>query len=119
VGRSRALEIALSADDFDARTAETYGLVNRALPDADLDGYVDALARRIATFNPAALSAAKRLVDKRMPVPSEAELRESFDAILQLTSTDTVKDLQARLRAKAGGSLAPVELELPMLYGTP
>ncbi|MDW5329933.1 enoyl-CoA hydratase/isomerase family protein [Plantactinospora sp. KLBMP9567] len=118
VGRSRALEIALSADDFDARTAETYGLVNRALPDAELDGYVDALARRIASFNPAALSTAKRLIDKRLPPPSEAELRESFDAILRLTSTDTVKALQQRLRVKAGGSFAPAELDLPTLYGT-
>lgn len=118
VGRSRALEIALSAEDFDARTAELYGLVNRALPDAELDGYVDSLARQIASFNPAALRTVKELVDKRMPPPNEAELRESFAAILRLTGTPEVKDLQQRLRAKAGGSLAPVELDLPKLYGT-
>lgn len=52
-----------------------------------------------------------------MPPPDEAELRESFTAILQLTSTEEVKDLQQRLPAKAGGSLAPVELDLPTLYG--
>ena len=45
VGRSRALEIALSADDFDADIAERYGWVNRTLDDDDLDPFVDALAR--------------------------------------------------------------------------
>src|ERR1700740_1241270 len=50
VGRGRALEIILGADDFDGETAERYGYVNRALPDGELDGFVDALARRIASF---------------------------------------------------------------------
>ena len=45
VGRGRALEIVLSANDFDGETAERYGYVNRALPDAELDAFVDALAR--------------------------------------------------------------------------
>src|SRR6267142_1918320 len=47
VGRGRALEIILSGNDFDGETAERYGYVNRALPDAELDGFVNALARRI------------------------------------------------------------------------
>ena len=51
VGRGRALEIVLGANDFDGDTAEQYGYVNRALPDAQLDGFVDALARRIASFD--------------------------------------------------------------------
>ncbi len=52
VGRGRALEIILGANDFDGDTAERYGYVNRALPDAELDVFVDALARRIASFDP-------------------------------------------------------------------
>ena len=51
VGRGRALEIVLGANDFDGDTAERYGYVNRALPDAELDGFVDVLARRIASFD--------------------------------------------------------------------
>src|SRR5262245_36935887 len=42
VGRGGALEIVLGANDFDGDTAERYGYVNRALPDAELDGFVDA-----------------------------------------------------------------------------
>src|SRR3989440_5583262 len=59
VGRGRALEIVLGANDFDGDTAERYGYVNRALPDAELDGFVDALARRIASFDRRAIAAAK------------------------------------------------------------
>jgi enoyl-CoA hydratase/carnithine racemase len=49
VGRSRALEIVLSGDDFDADIAERYGWVNRTLDDDDLDSFVDALVRRLDT----------------------------------------------------------------------
>src|ERR1700747_782055 len=63
VGRGRALEIVLSSNDFDGETAERYGYVNRALPDDELDGFVDALARRIASFDRRAIGAAKNLVN--------------------------------------------------------
>jgi len=62
-GRGRALEIIL-ANDFDGDTAALYGYVNRALPDDELDGFVDALARRIATFDGRSIAAAKRLSTK-------------------------------------------------------
>ena len=55
VGRSRALEIVLSGDDFDADIAERYGWVNRTLDDGDLDSFVDTLARRLAPFDREAL----------------------------------------------------------------
>ncbi|HUA50687.1 MAG TPA: enoyl-CoA hydratase/isomerase family protein, partial [Candidatus Sulfotelmatobacter sp.] len=51
VGRSRALEIVLGADDFDADVAERYGWVNRTLDDDDLDAFVDAFVRRLASFD--------------------------------------------------------------------
>jgi enoyl-CoA hydratase/carnithine racemase len=63
VGRGRALEIVLGANDFDGDTAERYGYVNRALPDAELDGFVDALARGIASFDRRAIAAAKNLIN--------------------------------------------------------
>jgi len=44
VGRSRALEIVLGANDFDADTAERYGWINRAIPDAELDAFVGTLS---------------------------------------------------------------------------
>src|SRR2546425_5624692 len=64
VGRGRALEIVLGADDFDGATAERYGYVNRALPEAELDGFVDVLARRIASFDRRPIAAAKNLMNQ-------------------------------------------------------
>ena len=51
VSLTHPLEIILGANDFDGGTAERYGYVNRALPDTELDGFVDALGRRIASFD--------------------------------------------------------------------
>jgi len=56
------LEIIASSEDYDADTAERYGWINRAIPDAELDDFVDRFARRIASFEKKALTGAKRLV---------------------------------------------------------
>ncbi|MCX6519126.1 MAG: enoyl-CoA hydratase/isomerase family protein [Actinobacteria bacterium] len=62
IGRSRALEVILGCDDVDARTAEAWGWVNRALPPDELWPFVHRLARRIAGFPPHAVAAAKAAV---------------------------------------------------------
>jgi enoyl-CoA hydratase/carnithine racemase len=72
-GRSRTLEIIAGADDFDAETAEKYGWVNRAIPDAELDAFVDNFARRVASFDKRPLELAKQLVNARAGVPLEAD----------------------------------------------
>src|SRR5204862_3395555 len=63
IGRGRALEVLLGADDVRGDLAELYGYVNRALPDAKLDAFVDALALRIASFDKQAIADTKHLVD--------------------------------------------------------
>ncbi|MBT2393524.1 enoyl-CoA hydratase/isomerase family protein [Streptomyces sp. ISL-1] len=62
VGRARALEVILGGNLFDAEVAERYGWINRALPAEELDGFVDALARRIAALRPEQIAAAKAAV---------------------------------------------------------
>ena len=79
VGRGRALEIVLGANDFDGDTAERYGYVNRALPDAELDSFVDALARRIASFDRGAIAAAKNLVNQ-VSLPSADRLLDALNS---------------------------------------
>jgi enoyl-CoA hydratase/carnithine racemase len=74
VGRSRALEIVCSADDFDADIGERYGFVNRSIPDAELDLFVDALATRMSRFEKRALETGKKMVNGRVGVPSEGDL---------------------------------------------
>jgi enoyl-CoA hydratase/carnithine racemase len=95
VGRGRALEIVLGANDFDGDTAERYGYVNRALPDSELDGFVDALARRIASFDQRAIAAAKNLVN-RVSLPSADRL---LDAISSFGTALTWPETQQRIKA--------------------
>lgn len=76
-GRSRALEIVCSAEDYNADTGELYGFVNRSLPDAELDAFVEAFATRIASFDKAVLAACKKTVNARSDVPSLGELLAS------------------------------------------
>jgi enoyl-CoA hydratase/carnithine racemase len=78
-GRGRALEVILSADDFDADTAERYGWVNRSLPDNELDGFVDTLARRLASFDRRPIETAKNLVNQ-VSLPTLDRLLEARDA---------------------------------------
>src|SRR3954447_23330687 len=63
MGRARALEVLLSADDYDAELAERYGWINRALPADALDGFVTALAHRVAAFPAAGHAAVKERVN--------------------------------------------------------
>src|SRR5215469_7060721 len=63
MGRGRALEVLLGADDIPGDLAELYGYVNRSLPDADLDAFVKSLATRIASFDKRAISEIKRFAD--------------------------------------------------------
>jgi enoyl-CoA hydratase/carnithine racemase len=71
MGRARALEVLLSADDYDAELAERYGWVNRALPADMLDHFVRALARRIAAFPAAGHAALKSRVNAISLAPVE------------------------------------------------
>ncbi|MEH2524118.1 MULTISPECIES: enoyl-CoA hydratase/isomerase family protein [unclassified Bradyrhizobium] len=81
IGRGRALEVLLGADDINGELAERYGYVNRSLPDAELDGFVDALAMRIASFDKQAIAETKRLVNAAS-LPSDAEIAPEWDAFL-------------------------------------
>jgi len=81
MGRGRALEVLLSADDIRGELAERYGYVNRALPDSELDDFVEALAMRIASFDKPAIADTKRLVDVAS-LPTDAEIKPEWDAFI-------------------------------------
>lgn len=91
VGRSRALEIIVGSEDYDAETAERYGWINRALPDAELDAFVDRYARRVASFGKATIAAAKRLVNRASPKPDDAQLIASEDAFTRALDWPSTK----------------------------
>jgi enoyl-CoA hydratase/carnithine racemase len=76
MGRTRALEVLLSAEDYDAQLAERYGWINRALPADDLSDFVRSLARRIAGF----------------PAPTLAMIKERVNAIALAPAGDFRRD---------------------------
>jgi enoyl-CoA hydratase/carnithine racemase len=78
MGRGRALEVLLGADDIPGDLAELYGYVNRSFPDADLDAFVDALATRIASFDKRAISETKRFADVAS-LPPDFEIAPEWD----------------------------------------
>src|SRR6202040_414611 len=98
VGRGRALEIILGANDFDGDTAERYGYINRALPDSELDAFVDGLAHRIASFDRRAIAAAKGLVNQ-VSLPSADRLLDALTSFgTALTWPETQRRVQAVLK---------------------
>jgi len=81
MGRGRALEVILSANDVPGDLAELYGYVNRSLPDADLDRFVDALAARIASFDKQTIMDTKRLVNVAS-LPPDIEIESGWGACI-------------------------------------
>jgi enoyl-CoA hydratase/carnithine racemase len=90
MGRGRALEILLSADDIRGADAELFGYVNRALPDSDLDSFVDALAARIASFDKWAIANTKSLVNEAI-LPPDVEIRAGWDACMASVKRPTAQ----------------------------
>ena len=109
VGRSRALEIVLSADDFDADIAERYGWVNRALDDGDLDSFVDTLVRRLGSFDREVLAAAKAQIN-RFGTPTATELQSSNDMIFPMLTWPSAQARRAKLRNIGYGARSDFEL---------
>jgi len=81
MGRQRALEVLLSSHDIGGDQAAAYGYVNRSLPDSELDGFVDALARRIASFDKWAIANTKRLVNAAS-LPQDVEIAAGWEACM-------------------------------------
>jgi enoyl-CoA hydratase/carnithine racemase len=105
MGRGRALEVILSADDVPGDLAERYGYVNRSLPDAELDGFVDALATRLAAFDKQVLMDTKRLVNVAS-LPPDIEIESGWDACVasmaRPATQERIKQLIGRGFCKPG-----------------
>jgi enoyl-CoA hydratase/carnithine racemase len=112
IGRNRALEVLLSSEDIRGEQAEAYGYVNRALPDADLDAFVEAFATRIAGFDKWAIANTKRLVNTSLP--PDVELAAGWDACMGSISRPAA---QERIKAlMANGFHKPGDVENRLGY---
>jgi enoyl-CoA hydratase/carnithine racemase len=117
MGRGRALEVLLSGEDLPGDLAERYGYVNRALPDAELDSFVDTLARRIAGFDKQAIAAIKRLVD--IPtLPPDIEIGAEWEALLDSAHRPQVQQNIKRLMEMGLQTKPDVEKRLTYYTGT-
>jgi enoyl-CoA hydratase/carnithine racemase len=115
MGRARALEVMLSADDYDAELAERYGWINRALPAKALDDFVRSLAHRIARFPAAGQIAVKERVNAIALAPAE-EFRRDSDLFGEgVRNPEAQKRIQAAL--KRGFQTREGEMSLGRLLG--
>ena len=110
VGRPRVLEAILGGGLFDAELAERYGWINRALPAGELDGFVDALARRIAALPSGVVAAAKSAVDGAVgPLPEGlSEENELLGRVFQ----EPVAGERTRAALEAGAQTREGERDL-------
>lgn len=113
LGRGRALEVMLSAQDYDADLAERYGWINRALPAAELSDFVKSLAHRIARFPSAGHAVVKERVNA-ICLPSVDDIRRDSDLFLEGTRTDEFQHL-TRTAMESGFQTRAAEMNLGKL----
>jgi enoyl-CoA hydratase/carnithine racemase len=117
MGRGRALEVLLTGNDIDGELAERYGYVNRAFPDAELDAFVDTIARRIARFDKQSIGEIKRLVDASSLPPNEAIAAE-WDGFIGSVKRPAAQQRIKQLMELGLQEKADVEIRLAHHTGT-
>ena len=116
MGRARALEVLLSAEDFDAQLAEQYGWINRALPASTLDDFVRALAQRIGSFPASGIVAIKDRVNAITLARTDDFRRDSDLFGEQVRTDETQRRVQTAIRQ--GLQTRKAELELAGMLGS-
>ena len=111
MGRGRAIEVVLGADDFPGALAERYGYVNRAIPDADLDAFVDGFARLIAGFDKEAIADAKRFIDETS-LPDDDLFPPALDQFFISTKRPATRARMAKLLEAGLQKRSDMELNL-------
>lgn len=115
IGRNRAMEVLLGSDDIRGEQAEAYGYVNRALPDGELDDYVEALATRISKFDKWAIGQTKRLVNSSLP--PDVELGAGWEACVASLGRPAAQEGISALTAQGFQSPGDVENRLGFHLG--
>jgi enoyl-CoA hydratase/carnithine racemase len=116
MGRGRALEVLLGADDIPGDLAELYGYVNRSLPDAELDAFVDSLATRIASFDKQAIADTKHLVNVAS-LPPDSEIAPEWEAFMASFGRPAAQERIKMLMERGFHSAGDVETRLGYYVG--
>jgi enoyl-CoA hydratase/carnithine racemase len=116
VGRGRAFEILLGGDDFDGDLAERYGYVNRAVPDGEFDGFVNAFAERVSRFDRIAIADVKRFVNAAS-LPADDVLSAEMDAFAAALARPATPALLAHAFEHGFQQRSHVELNLGAWVG--
>lgn len=111
VGRSRAIEIILGAEDFDADTAERYGWINRAIPDKELDAFVERFANRVASFDKRTIAATKEILNMRGRIATAEDLVSTQTRFFEILASPEAQSRVASLFQK-GFQQRDMELNL-------
>ncbi|MEZ2443907.1 enoyl-CoA hydratase/isomerase family protein [Chitinophaga sp. RCC_12] len=101
--RSRALEIILGAGLFDAATAERYGWINRALPDNEIDLFVNQLAQRIAALPEGVMAAVKKVL---APAKNVEGFKAENDGWATLAFTPRTAEIMKKVMANGAQTVA-------------
>ena len=118
IGRGRALEVLMGSDDIHGDLAEAYGYVNRSLPDAELDTFVDVLATRISSYDKWAISNTKRLVNAAS-LPPDVEMAAGWDACMASVARPATQERIKGLMARGFHQPGDVENRLGYYLGQP
>jgi 2-(1,2-epoxy-1,2-dihydrophenyl)acetyl-CoA isomerase len=96
IGLHRAKELAFFADILTAEEAASFGVVNRVVPDAELDGFVDEWAKRLADGPPLALSLTKSMLNNSLGLSFDQALEEeSRSQAVNFNTKDTFEAVRA------------------------
>jgi enoyl-CoA hydratase/carnithine racemase len=116
MGRGRALEVLLTADDIGGELAQLYGYVNRSLPDTELDDFVDHLAKRVASFDKQAIAETKRLVNVAS-LPADEEIAPEWGAFLASLARPAARERIGKLMDRGFHHPGDVETRLGQYVG--
>lgn len=111
-GKARALEIIASGEDYSAETAERYGWVNRAVPDDELDAFVERFASRIASFDASALRAVKEILNEEAVPPSAESMASTYERFAGLLARPPVLEGLQQLGKASPEAIFDLELNM-------
>jgi enoyl-CoA hydratase/carnithine racemase len=117
IGRARALEVIIGADDFDADTAALYGWVNRAIPDVEIEGFVERFATRVASFDHKLIATVKDIVNQRVERPTNEQIIATQNKFFEIAEWPETQKRLSSLFERGLQTRSDFEMNLGAMLG--